>query len=106
MCMEDVKIGRAALTSETQVAIGVASGNVIAASPNCFCLIFSPPAAGTVYLTTNGPAVVGVGLALTANAGPIILTLELHGALVTKAWFGIASGATTIQVFQSIMPLT
>lgn len=105
MCMEDVRIGRAALFSETQVAIGVASGNVVAASPNCFALVFSPPAAGTVTLSTNTPVVAGAGFALNANGLPLMLNIKDHGAMVTKAWFGIGSGATTIQVGQAIMPL-
>ncbi len=105
MCMEDVRIGRLANFAESNVAVGVASAQVVAASPNCYALMFSPPAAGTVTLSTITPVVAGVGFSLNAGGLPLLLNIKDHGAMVTKAWFGIATGATTIQVGQSIMGL-
>lgn len=105
MCMEDVRIGRATQAAESQQAVGVASAQIVAASPNCFSLIFSPPVVGNITLSTVTPVVLNAGYNLSAGGPPLILTLEQHGAMVTKAWFAIGSAATTIQVIQTLLGL-
>jgi len=105
MCMEDYRLARAALFTESQAAVGVASSQIVANTPNCTMIIFSPPAAGTVTLSTINPAVALQGFQLAAGQPPLVISYLTHGAMCTKAWFAIASGATTIQVGQAVMPL-
>lgn len=105
MCMEDVRIARQALWTESQAAIGIASAQILASAPNTFSIIFSPPASGTVTVSTISPVVSLAGFLLSAGIPPLKLNLLFDGAIVTKTWFGIGSVATTIQIGQSIMPL-
>lgn len=103
MCIEDIRLGRLTAVSEVNVAVGVASAQVIAASPLRTELIFSPPVAGSVSLSTISPVVLNTGLQLNAGGPPIALNIRDHGQLCSQAWFGIASGATSIQVFSGIL---
>lgn len=106
MCMEDVKIGKAAICTETVVAVGAASGLLIAAAPTAFSLLISPPSAGTITISTINPAVLGAGFNLAAGQPMLRLNVEQDGNCVSKAWFAIASAPTNISVMQSLMPLT
>lgn len=93
MCMEDVRIGRRATFAETDVAVGVASVLLVAASPNRFSLVLGAPLVGTFTFSTNTPAVSGVGLQLTAGQPPLVLNIKDHGQMVTQNWYAICSGA-------------
>lgn len=103
MCMEDIRLGRQSLWTETNTAVGIASGNLVAGSPTRDVLIFSPPLAGTVTISTVSPVVAGVGFALNAGGLPLMLNIRDHGAMVTAAWFSIATAATSIQVGQGLL---
>lgn len=103
MCIEDVRLGRQSIWSENNVPVGIASGNLCAASPNRVALVFSPPLAGTVTISTISPVVSGVGFALNAGGLPLMLNIRDHGQMVTQAWFAIASVATSIQVGADIL---
>lgn len=99
MCIEDVEIGLASTGSESTVAIGLVDTLAIAADPNRTQLVFGPPQANTVWLTTQNAAALGVGWVLTPSSPPLVISLRDWGTLVTKQWRGIASvGAENISV--------
>ena len=103
MCLEDVRIGRGALYTETVVAVGLTSTQVVTASPNCFSLVLGAPLTGTMTFSTVSPVVSGVGLNLSAGQPPIKLNLELDGAGCTKNWYAICSvAAQQVYVGQSV----
>jgi hypothetical protein len=101
--MEDVRLGRLTAVAETNVAVGAASAQIVAASPTRTVLIFSPPVAGSVTLSTIGPVVLNTGFQLNAGGLPLMLNVEDHGTFVSQAWFGIASAPTSIQVGQGLL---
>lgn len=103
MCIEDIRLGRQTNWTEANVAVGVTSGNLVAAAPNRVVLIFSPPAAGTVTFSSISPVVAGAGFALNSSGLPIVMNIETWGGGVQAAWFAIASVATSIQVGQGIL---
>jgi hypothetical protein len=98
MCMEDIRLGRQDLFTETNVPVANVSGSLVSPGPNCITLIFSPPLAGTVTISTISPVVSGVGFALNAGGLPLMFNIRDHGALCNKPWFAIGSVATSIQV--------
>lgn len=107
MCIEDVRLGRASLFSETDVAVGVVSVQAIAAAPTRFSLLLGPPLVGTVTYSTGNPAVSGVGLNLSAGQPPIRLNVKDDGMCVAMAWFAICSGAgQTVFVGSALLPIT
>lgn len=61
-------------------------------------LLFTPPTtAGQSYtITTDAGAVFGAGLNLTPTTSILLITEEVFGDAVKKAWYGAASGALTI----------
>lgn len=78
---------------ETNVAIGVASGAVVAADPLRLALwLPSSPTADLTYSTQN-PAVINLGIWIPKTGQGLWLDFATHGPAVTAAWFGIASAA-------------
>lgn len=99
MCLQDIAIGQASVGTETTVNIGLTDTQAIAADNARTTLVFGPPQANTVWLTTENAAALGTGFILTPTSPPLVITLRDWGSLVTKQWRGIASvGAENISV--------
>lgn len=83
--------------------ISVATREIIPASTRRVAIIFYPPSASTITLSTDPVTADRVGLTLTSTSQPVELTLEGHGAIVQMAWHAkwvaAGSGFSWIEVF-------
>ena len=68
-----------------------AAGQFIGPSPERRALVFSPPATGEYSVSNAALTAIGQGLTITAGSPPIVLTQEIHGDCIQKAWFVITS---------------
>lgn len=66
--------------------------------------MFTPPiTAGQSYtLTTNGGATLNNGLNLTSTAGILVLTEEMLGDAVKKAWYAASNPSMTIGFIETV----
>lgn len=93
MCLEDVRIGKATTADQNQETVGTTSTNAIPQNVDRFALVLCPPNTGTITFSVQDPAVANEGIVIAAGGAPVVLSLPKHGALVTKGWFAIGSGA-------------
>ena len=105
MCMEDVQIGRETLSADVTLVVSTSSTLLASASPNRYCLIISPPIAGRVTIGMDSNHVVdAVGLVLAAGCDPLVLTVQEHGELCRKAWYGaVDAGTRNVGIAWSIL---
>lgn len=91
MCMEDIILGRATRTTEHIRSLTNASTPVIDYSNRRIKLTIYPPPSGTLTLSIKSPAVANKGIILLSTSMPLVMTVETHGDIVTKQWYGIHS---------------
>ena len=87
------------------VTVTTPATQIIGPSQQRVALLFSPPTtAGQSYTVSTDPSVVlAAGLNLTTTIGPILITEELYGDAVKKAWFAISSSNFTIGFLETIV---
>lgn len=92
MCMEDVRIGREALTVSAGViqAAGLVESLLLPVDPHRFAIIISAGGDGFHWVYPKGFDVSLGGIILRGTATysppPLVLSLKDHGALVTAEW--------------------
>lgn len=79
------------------VTLSTAMTQVLGPSEARVALHFSPPQiASTVTISTDPGAAAGSGMILTQSAGFLLITQELHGDAVKKAWYAAASPSANL----------
>jgi hypothetical protein len=102
--MEDVIIGRHTRTVEHIFTLQANSQPVIDYSKRRTKLIIYPPVSGKLYLSIANPATNNNGIQLVSTSQPIIMSIETHGDMVTKQWYGFASaGGITFTWYEGIL---
>jgi hypothetical protein len=78
------------------LSVTAAPVQVLGPSQQRVAIFFSPPLANTYTVSTDPSVASGAGLNLLTTTPGILITRELYGDAVTKAWFAVggASGAT------------
>lgn len=107
MCWEDKLIGRASGGFERIATLSTGSTElVVPASDRRIVLVFVQVDAAIVTVSTTDPVVSGRGLQITDVSGPVVMTIEEYGSLVTKAWYGIPSITTRfLTIYEVTLPL-
>jgi len=85
--------------------ISTTAALVIGPNDQRVALMFSTPSnAGTFYTVSTDPGVtLGGGVNLLPTVGPVTLTIETHGDVVQRPWYGIASsGMATIGIIETV----
>lgn len=104
MCCEDIQIGRHTKSGEMYPQIAATVSPIIGSNNRRTSLLIGGPAAGTLFVGIEPGIPVGVGLPVSANSGPLALSLAIHGGCVREAWFGsIPAGAAQISVIESAL---
>ena len=86
-------------------ALTTAMTQILGPSESRVAILFTPPiTAGQSYtLTTDGGALVNNGLNLTPSAGILLLTEEMFGDAVKKAWYAASSAGFTIGFLETVV---
>ena len=87
------------------IPLTATASQIIGPSAQRTALLFSPPVTGTqAYTVSTDPQLntVASGLNLTTTSGPLLITEELFGDAVKRAWFAIASSNFTIGFLETI----
>lgn len=105
MCWEDVTIGTMIGSGEKQITTDGLQQSVVGSNPNRATLMLFPPSSGTLNVSTVPGVTTTTGIRLSASVPPLILTLEEHGTIVQREWFGIGSAAgLSFSVIEGILP--
>lgn len=91
MCCEDVRIDYSKVASEKLLALTTSSQQLFAPDVHRWSIVVGQVSSGTAWLVPDQIAVVGNGLALSTVQAPLILTREMVGSLIGKAWYIIHS---------------
>ncbi|SRR6266851_5009392 len=97
---EILRIAKGSTVTETPIAVGIASGAFLAANATRIALIIFPAFANNVTVSSKAVAVLGQGIDIPANGGPVRVSIEDFGPLLQGALTAIASVATIISVFE------
>ena len=100
MCMEDVRIGRKTDSRLGSLTLTGGVQNLVQHDPNRVSLTLFAPATGVCYLRTDDAITTTNAIAHVAGMNPIILTVQEHGQIVTRAWF--VAGTTIGTVYPYI----
>ena len=106
MCMEDVRLARNTITTQTRVTLVAATDTLLVPARldrYSLMLQFSNATAICVYPAPYGVSSTGVTLpALTETT--IIVDLQHHGDLVTQPWRALAPvGTPTILITETVL---
>lgn len=87
------------------ITLTTSLAQIIGPSEHRGALLFSPPTTtGQSYTVSTDPtAALGAGINLTPSSGQVLVTEELFGDAVKKAWFAIASSGFAIGFLESIV---
>lgn len=103
MCMEDVRIGRATGIVENLISDISTDVMLVDDDPNRMFFMISSDSALDIYITTTKIAKTGEGIHIPPNTPPLTISLQFHGASVTKRWQVIATGVMKLSVLQGTM---
>jgi hypothetical protein len=84
---------RDGLARETAVPFSVAGGQVLAASQKRIGIVVYPPAVDDIVVSFLNPVDPNSGCRVKAGGPPLVLSLEMVGALVNRPLFGRTTGA-------------
>jgi hypothetical protein len=74
-------------------------GQILGPSLQRVALFFSPPTSGVSYtIGTDAGISTGIGLNLLSTTPGVLITRELYGDLVNRAWFGVTGGASPFSI--------
>lgn len=84
--------------------LSTAMTQILGPSENRVAIVFTPPVtAGQSYtLTTESGGALNAGLNLTSTAGILLITEELFGDAVKKAWYAASSVGLTIGFLETV----
>ena len=87
------------------IALTTTPTQIIGPSQQRVALLFSPPTTtGQSYTVSTDPSMaLAAGLNLSTTIGPILITEELFGDAVKKAWFAVSSSAFTVGFLETIV---
>ena len=74
---------------------GAADREIIGPSTQRYAIVFFPPAAGRVYLSTEVMTGPDQGIALSAGQTPLRLCIDDHGDAVQRGWHAVYIAAST-----------
>lgn len=98
MTAEDIRIGKAATGTQTDIAVAVASGVFLAADATRIAIILTPSLASAYTVSSAGTAVLNRGVNVPAAGAPIACTVAEYGSWVTGALTAIGAGAVTVSI--------
>lgn len=102
MCMEDIRIGRAADGSELNVPVTTSFGPFLSPDPLRVSFTVYPVSADTVHFSSKPAPGANDGVRVLDATGPVTINLYDHGKIVTAAWVAkMAVGAQTVTVIES-----
>lgn len=105
MTPDGLQTARKTTSSQQTVSVGTSSGSLTLAAPNRVAIIIGAPPTNRFTLSLQTTAVLDQGITLYPTQEPLILTVEEHGDLVTRAWTAISATASqsvsVIEVFLS-----
>ncbi len=86
-------------------ALTTAMTQILGPSESRVAILFTPPTgtSQSYTLTTDGGALVNNGLNLTPSAGILLLTEEMFGDAVKKAWYAASSAGFTIGFLETVV---
>ena len=103
MTPESIRYGRRTTSSQQLVIVGTSSVTFLVSSPRRVAIIVSAPPTNRFTLSLQTTAVLDQGINVYPTGQPLVLTIETHGDLVTRAWTAISATAsqsvTVIEVF-------
>lgn len=98
-----VQAGRMAGASESVAVLSVVIIQVIGPNPDRVSITFSADTAGAFVSTMADMGGAG-GLSVAPASGPVTLSVQTHGQMVQRAWFGQMAAATgTLHIFEASM---
>jgi len=102
MCMEDVRLGRKTVSTQSNVSISNANSSVLVGqNAHRTVLVISAPLTGYITLAIDNDAVLNSGINLFALDSPLQFDIQRNGDLVTRKFSAIHSVAIeTIGVFE------
>jgi len=74
--------------------VGVASQQIVGANPKRRSLTLTAISGTGIWIGIVNPIAANNGIFLTQSSGPVELSLEKHGSIVTQAWYGIGAAGT------------
>lgn len=84
-------VGAESFVTDGQVTVTQTPQVLVPYDEQRISLVISPPSANTLVLRFTADATLTGGMRITTSAGPLILTLALHGALVKGPIFAIVT---------------
>lgn len=94
MCMEDLLIGMATESYQSEGSVSTTVSQVLESDPNRRSIVFTTDTAGVRIGINREHLEHGHGLKLSQYLVPMTLTVEKHGTCVQKAWFGVVGAGT------------
>ncbi len=89
------------LTPQQNLSVSTTSTDLLPEAPDRVAVIISAPKTNNVTVSTEATAVAQEGVVLYSGNDPLILSAQLHGDLVHRAWTAIAeAGSETISVIE------
>lgn len=105
MTPEGINTGRKTSTAQQTVTVATTSTALVAAAPSRVALIVNAPLANRFTISMLTTAGLDQGLTLYPLGAPLVLTVETHGEIVTRALTAISVNAsqnvTVFEVFSS-----
>lgn len=95
MCIEDVRLGRKAMSGQVDLIAGLVSIPALPQSDDRFSIVLSAPIAGHITYSLENPAVIGQGINLGPGDGTTVLNVKDCGAMVKAPWFVVSDAATS-----------
>lgn len=104
MCIEDIRLGRRTGTAVRAVPVGASSVVLCQANTKRVSITLFALAAQRYTFTDQGDAVLDSGPTINTGTGPVTLTVQSHGQLVTRELRAIASAAAqTVGVIEAYL---
>lgn len=103
MNKESISAGRATTSSQRIVNVVTSPGTLLPAAPRRVAIIVNAPLTNRFTLSLSTTAALDQGITLYPTNDPLVLTIEKHGDMVTRAWTAISATAsqnvTIVEVF-------
>lgn len=94
-------------TSQKNVTVAAASGDLVAENPFRATLTICPPSSGYVTISLLATAVLDQGIRVDSGDDPVVLTVGRDGDLPLRGWSVIHSvGADVVTVLESVAPFS
>ena len=94
MCKEDVRLARKAGGYSYTRSVAQSAVSLVDTDRNRYALVISAPLAGNLLLSWGEQPTTAAGVVIPAGAGPLVLDIQHHGALVTEQVWAIMDAGT------------